>query len=58
MLFAKKHAAEKRADFIKLDDDGLIAEFEVMIRPASGLIALGAELGARVGAELGEHKKT
>lgn len=48
----------KGADFIRFDANGMIAEFEVMIRPASGLMALGAEMGARVGAELGEHKKT
>ncbi len=47
----------KGADFIRFDEDGMIAEFEVMIRPASGLMALGAEMGARVGAALNEHKK-
>jgi hypothetical protein len=47
----------KGADFIRFDDGGMIAEFEVMIRPASGLMALGQEMGARVGAALGEHKK-
>ncbi len=46
----------KGADFIKLDDDGLIREFEVMIRPASGLMALGEEMGKRVGAKLKEFK--
>lgn len=48
--------ALKGADFIRFDEDGLIAEFEVMIRPASGLMALGEEMGRRVGAKLGEHK--
>jgi len=38
----------KGVDFIKFDDDGLIAEFEVMIRPASGLMALGQAMGARL----------
>ncbi|MEZ5896935.1 MAG: nuclear transport factor 2 family protein [Parvularculaceae bacterium] len=47
----------KGADFIRFDENGLIAEFEVMIRPASGLMALGQAMGARIGAELGEHKK-
>ena len=47
----------KGADFIRFDDGGMIAEFEVMIRPASGLMALGQEMGARVGPALGEHKK-
>ncbi len=46
----------KGADFIKFDDDGLITEFEVMIRPASGLMALGEEMGKRVGAKLSEFK--
>ena len=46
----------KGADFIKFDDDGLIREFEVMIRPASGLMALGEEMGKRVGAKLGAFK--
>ena len=36
----------------------MIAEFEVMIRPASGLMALGQEMGARIGAALNDHKKT
>jgi ketosteroid isomerase-like protein len=42
----------KGADFIKFDDDGLIAEFEVMIRPASGLMALGQAMGARLDGKL------
>lgn len=46
----------KGADFIKFDDKGLIVEFEVMIRPASGLMALGEEMGKRVGATLGTFK--
>ena len=46
----------KGVDLIKFNDDGLIVEFEVMIRPASGLMALGEEMGKRVGAKLGEFK--
>ena len=46
----------KGVDLVKFDDDGLITEFEVMIRPASGLMALGEEMGKRVGAELGAFK--
>lgn len=46
----------KGADFIKFDKNGLIVEFEVMIRPASGLMALGEEMGKRVGAVLTEFK--
>lgn len=46
----------KGVDLIKFDHDGLIVEFEVMIRPASGLMALGEEMGKRVGADLVKHK--
>lgn len=46
----------KGVDLIKFNDDGLIVEFEVMIRPASGLMALGEEMGKRVGADLVKHK--
>ncbi|WDI30805.1 nuclear transport factor 2 family protein [Hyphococcus flavus] len=48
----------KGADFIKFDDDGMIAEFEVMIRPASGLMALGQAMGERIGGELPKYKAT
>lgn len=48
----------KGVDLIKFDDDGLITEFEVMIRPASGLMALGEEMGKRVGADLVKHKES
>ncbi|WP_114423659.1 nuclear transport factor 2 family protein [Nocardioides houyundeii] len=34
-------------DFIHLDDDGLIDDFMVMVRPLSGAQALAAEMGAR-----------
>lgn len=40
----------KGVDIIRFDDDGLITDFEVMIRPLNGLQALGAEMGARLGA--------
>ena len=46
----------KGVDLIKFDDAGLIVEFEVMIRPASGLMALGEEMGKRVGAKLADYK--
>ena len=46
----------KGVDLIRFDDDGFIVEFEVMIRPASGLMALGEEMGKRVGAKLTEFK--
>lgn len=47
----------KGVDVIRFDDDGLIVEFEVMIRPLSGLQALGAEMGARLGAALPAFKQ-
>lgn len=39
----------KGADFIRFDDDGKIVEFEVMVRPASGLQALGMAMGKKLG---------
>ena len=38
----------KGIDLIRFNDDGLITEFEVMVRPASGLQALGAEMARRL----------
>ena len=35
------------ADFLHLDDDGLIDDFMVMVRPLSAATALAAEMGAR-----------
>lgn len=40
----------KGIDMIRFDSEGRIAEFEVMIRPLSGLQALAGEMGARLGA--------
>lgn len=36
-------------DLIKLDDNGKIIDFEVMIRPANALQAVGMEMGKRLG---------
>ena len=36
-------------DLIKLNDDGKIIDFEVMIRPANALQAVGMEMGKRLG---------
>jgi hypothetical protein len=44
--------ALKGVDLITFDDAGLIVDFEVMIRPMSGLQALAAEMGARLSALL------
>ena len=38
----------KGIDMIQLDDAGRILDFEVMVRPASGLQALGAEMARRM----------
>ena len=38
----------KGIDMIRFDGDGRITEFEVMVRPASGLQALGAEMVRRM----------
>jgi hypothetical protein len=35
-------------DLLRLDDDGLIADLTVMIRPLSGLLALAQALGPKV----------
>lgn len=42
----------KGVDLIRFNADGQIVEFEVMVRPMSGLQALGDEMGRRVGAKL------
>src|SRR6476661_2402521 len=35
-------------DLLRLNGDGLIEDFTVMVRPASGLMALGAAMGPKV----------
>ena len=42
----------KGIDLIRFDADGRIVDFEVMIRPASGLAALADEMGRRLAAAL------
>jgi len=39
----------KGIDLIRFDAEGRIVDFEVMIRPLSGLQALGDEMGRRIG---------
>lgn len=46
----------KGIDMIRFDQTGLIVEFEVMVRPLSGLQALGAEMGARLAQYLPAYK--
>jgi hypothetical protein len=38
----------KGIDMIRFDEAGLISDFEVMVRPMSGLQALGDEMGKRL----------
>lgn len=40
-------------DVLRFGEDGKIAEMMVMVRPASGLIALGEEMGRRLEAAAG-----
>lgn len=44
----------KGVDVIRFDAAGLIVEFEVMVRPASGLQALGEAMGRRLAVALPE----
>jgi hypothetical protein len=48
----------KGIDLIRFDEQGKIVEFEVMVRPLSGLQALGLEMGARLGQQLPVFKST
>ena len=46
----------KGIDLIRFDAEGLITDFEVMIRPMSGLAALGEQMGQRIGPLLAAFK--
>lgn len=46
----------KGIDFIRFDEQGRIVEFEVMVRPLSGLQALGAVMGQRLADKLPAFK--
>ncbi|MFJ3486857.1 nuclear transport factor 2 family protein [Pseudomonas sp. NPDC090202] len=48
--------ALKGIDMIRFDEHGKIVEFEVMVRPLSGLQALGEEMGRRLAPYLAAHK--
>ncbi len=50
--------ALKGVDLLKFDAQGRIREFEVMIRPMSGLQALAAEMGERLQAHTSTLKGT
>ncbi|MFP6848595.1 MAG: nuclear transport factor 2 family protein [Pseudomonas sp.] len=47
----------KGIDMIRFDESGKIVEFEVMIRPMSGLQALGEEMGQRLAPFLAAAKR-
>jgi hypothetical protein len=47
----------KGIDLIKFSEAGEMTEFEVMIRPAKALQALGEEMGNRIGPQLIQLKK-
>lgn len=46
----------KGIDLLRFAEDGRILELEVMVRPMSGLQALGAEMGKRLGHLLPSYK--
>lgn len=46
----------KGIDLIAFDEDGRIREFEVMVRPMSGLQALGAEMARRLAEQMATQK--
>jgi hypothetical protein len=46
--------ALKGIDMIRFDREGKIVEFEVMVRPASGVQALGEAMAARLGGKLND----
>ena len=50
------HKQLKGIDLIRFDSEGRIVDFEVMIRPRSGLQALGEQMGQRIGPLLAAFK--
>ena len=46
----------KGIDLVRFDEHGRICEFEVMVRPFSGLQALGAAMGQRIGTQVPDFK--
>jgi 2,4-dienoyl-CoA reductase (NADPH2) len=48
--------ALKGIDLVQFDADGKIVDFEVMVRPMSGLQALGEEMGKRLAPYLSAYK--
>jgi hypothetical protein len=51
VLVFQAHVGDKQLqgiDLLRMNDDGLIEDFTVMVRPASGLMALGQAMGPKV----------
>ena len=46
----------KGIDLIQFNEQGQIVDFEVMVRPLSGLQALGEEMGKRLAPHLAAYK--
>jgi SnoaL-like domain len=56
VLIFEARVGEKQlngVDILRFNEDGLIGEMMVMVRPASGLMALGEEMGRRLAAASG-----
>ncbi len=47
----------KGIDFVRFGDDGLIVDFEVMLRPFNALQALGEAMGQQVGNRMTAYKR-
>lgn len=47
----------KGVDFVRFGDDGLIVDFEVMLRPFNALQALGEAMGQQVGDRMTAYKR-
>ncbi|MEL6318051.1 MAG: nuclear transport factor 2 family protein [Pseudomonadota bacterium] len=47
----------KGVDLLRFDAEGRLVEMEVMVRPMSGLAALGEEMGRRLGGALGAARR-
>ncbi len=54
MLFAATVGGKsvEGVDIISVGDDGLVTEFQVMVRPLSGLVALAEAMAPRISSPL------
>lgn len=48
----------KGIDFIQFDEQGMIRDFEVMVRPLNAAMALAEAMGRRVGEQLAKQRTT